>query len=39
MYWLQNPNQSILDNLNSVRREAIIHFRNKKKKYQKTKID
>jgi len=39
MYWLQDPNQNIVDNLNSVRREAIIHFRNKKNNYQKTKID
>jgi hypothetical protein len=28
--WLQNPNQSIGDNLNNVKREASTHFRNKK---------
>ena len=39
MQWLQNPNQSIADNLNNVRREASRHFRNKKKAYLKAKID
>jgi hypothetical protein len=29
MQWLQNPNQSNVDNLNNVRREASTHFRNK----------
>jgi hypothetical protein len=38
MQWLQNPNQSNVDNLNNVRREASIHFRNKKKEYLKAKI-
>jgi hypothetical protein len=31
MQWLQNPNQSNVDNLNNVRHEASRHFRNKKK--------
>jgi len=35
----QDPNQSHVHNLNNVRREASRHFRNKKKKYQKAKID
>ena len=39
MLWLQDPNQSNLDNLNSVRREATRHFRNKKKEYIKAKIN
>ena len=33
MQLLQDPNQSNVDNLNNVRREASRHFRNKKKKY------
>jgi hypothetical protein len=33
MQWLQNPNQRNVDNLNTVRREASTHFRNKKKEY------
>jgi len=39
LLWLQDPNQSNLDNLNSVRREATRHFRNKKKEYIKAKIN
>jgi hypothetical protein len=39
MQWLQNPNQSNVDNLNNVRREANRHFRNKKKEYLKAKIN
>jgi hypothetical protein len=39
MQWLQNPNQSNVDNLNNVRREASRHFRNKKKEYLKSKIN
>ena len=31
MQWVQDPNQSNVDNLNNVRREATRHFRNKKK--------
>jgi hypothetical protein len=32
MLWLQDPNQSNVDNLNTVRSEAGRHFMNKKKK-------
>jgi hypothetical protein len=39
MQWLQNPNQSNVDNLNNVRREASRHFRNKKKEYLKAKMN
>jgi hypothetical protein len=37
--WLQNPNQSSVENLNYVRREASRHFRNKEKEYLKTEIN
>ena len=36
---VQDPSQSIVDNLNNVRRDASRHFRNKKKGYLKTKIE
>jgi len=39
MQWEQGRNQSNADNLNNVRCEASRHFRNKKKKYLKTKIE
>jgi hypothetical protein len=39
MRWLQGPNQSHVDNLNSVRLAASRHFRNKKEEYPKAKID
>jgi hypothetical protein len=39
MQWVQDPNQSNVDNLNNVRREVSRHFRNKKKEYLKAKID
>jgi hypothetical protein len=39
MECLQDPNQSNVDNLNNVRCEASRHFRNKKKKPLKAKID
>jgi hypothetical protein len=39
MQWLQNPNISNVDNLNTVRREASTHFRNKKKEYLTAKIN
>ena len=39
MQWLQDPNQSKVDNLNSARREASKHFRNKKKEYLRADID
>jgi hypothetical protein len=36
---LQNPNQSNVDNTNSLSLEARRHCRNKKKKYLEDKID
>jgi hypothetical protein len=39
MQWLQDPNQSNIDNLNNVRREDRRHFWNKKKEYLKNKIE
>jgi hypothetical protein len=39
MQWLQDQNQSNVDNLNNIRREASRHLWNKKKEYQKPKID
>ena len=39
MQWLQDPDQSNVDNLNNVRREASRHFMNKKKGYLKAKIE
>ena len=39
MQWIQDPSQSKVDNLNSVRREVSRHFRNKKKAYQRAKIE
>jgi hypothetical protein len=39
MQWLQNPNQSNVDNLNNVRCEVSRHFRNKKKEYLKAKLN
>jgi hypothetical protein len=39
MHWLQDPNQSNVDNLNNIRHEACRHFRNKKKISLKAKID
>ena len=30
MQWLQDPNQSNIDNLNHVRYEVVRHFRKKK---------
>jgi hypothetical protein len=38
MQWLQDPNQSNVDNLHNGRREAGKHYRNKKKEYLKAKI-
>ena len=38
MQWLQNPNQSNVDNLSNVRPEASRHFRNKKEEYLKAKL-
>jgi hypothetical protein len=39
MQWLQNPNQSNLDNLNNARHEASRHIRNKKREHLKAKIN
>ena len=39
MQWLQNPNQSNVDNLNNVMCEASKHFTNKEMNYRKAKID
>jgi len=39
MQWLQDPNQSDLDNLNNLKHEASKHFRKRKKEYLKAKID
>ena len=39
MQWVQDPSQSNVDNLDSVRREVSRHFRNKKKAYLKAKIE
>jgi len=39
MPWIQDPSQSIVDNLNNVRREVNRHFRNKKKAYLRAKIE
>ena len=39
MQWVQDQNQSNVDNLNNVRREASRHSRNKKKEYLKAKIE
>jgi hypothetical protein len=35
MQWLQDPNQSNVDNPNNVRREASIYFWSKNKEYLK----
>jgi len=39
MQWVHDPGESYEDNLNNVGREANRHFRNKKKKYLKAKIE
>ena len=39
MQWVQDPNQSIVVNLNNVRLEASRHLRNKNKEYLKAEID
>ena len=39
MQWLQDPNQSNLDNLNRSRREASRHFRIRKKEYLKANMN
>jgi hypothetical protein len=37
--WIHNPNQSNVDNLNNVTRDANRHFRNKKKTYLNAKFE
>jgi hypothetical protein len=39
MQWMQDPSQSNVDNLNTVRRDASRHLRNKNKEYLKAKIE
>ena len=39
MQWVQDPSQSNVDNLNSVRLKVSRHFRNKKKAYLRAKIE
>jgi hypothetical protein len=39
MQWLQDPHQSNVDNLNTVRREDSRHFRKKEREYLKAKIN
>ena len=39
MQWLQDANQSNVDNLNNVSYEASRHFRNKKKEYLKAETE
>ena len=39
MQWIQDPNQSNVDNLHNVRCEATTHLKNKNKEYLKAKID
>jgi hypothetical protein len=38
LQWLQDPSVENEDNLRNVRREASLHFRNKKRQYLKDKI-
>jgi hypothetical protein len=39
LQWLHDPSEIKGDNLNNIRREASRHFRNKKRKYLKEKIN
>jgi len=39
MQWVQDPSQSNVDNLNTVRHDASKHFRNTKKAYLKVEIE
>jgi len=39
MQWVQDPSQSNIDNLNSVRREVSRHFKTKEKAYFRAKIE
>ena len=38
MWWVQDPSQSNVDNLNNIRREASRRIRNNKKAYLKAEI-
>jgi hypothetical protein len=39
LQWLQNPSEINWGNLNNIRHEASIHFRNKKREYLKDKVN
>ena len=39
MKWVQDTSQSNVYNLNNVRCEATVHFRNKKQVYLKAKVE
>jgi hypothetical protein len=39
LQWLQDPNEINGDNLNNVRREANLYFRNKNREYLKDKLN
>jgi len=39
MKWVQDTSQSNANNLNNVRCEARVHFRNKKEVYLKAKVE
>jgi hypothetical protein len=39
LQWLQDPSKINRDNLNTIRCETSRHFRNRKRKYLKDKID
>jgi len=39
MQWLQDPNQSSVDNLNNGRRDAIRHLRNEKVEHLQAKLN
>ena len=39
MQWVQDPSQSNVDNLNTVKHDASRHFRNKKKGYLQANIE
>ena len=39
MQWLQDPDQSNINNLNNARREVCRHFRNTKREYLTAKIN
>jgi len=39
MQWVQDTSRSNVNNINNVRCEARVHFRNKKQVYLKAKVD